>query len=260
MTAYKSTGAGHGGKKNGSNYTDPGALSKDRKKTEAAIVRTITNKMQAIKKVADSTDNAGTSVNGILYNQVVKMNNAGAGWAITNHLNAFNNKATGVEVWYWAGNTQARDMAAKLSKTIANTLGIVDRGAKATTALYVHRNTNAGVNVLLIEWAFIDNPSDLSKLESKMDAAVTNAMEVLGYKSKNKEIVYQTKKGWYEALKDDVFYQEKELKNKSGWNIKKGQRVVADEVVKVGKYTRGKVRLGSVYRYFTLRDDFFKKV
>lgn len=80
-----------------------------------------------------------------------------------------------------------------------------------------------------------------------------------------KKVTYQTKTGKYQALVDDVFYKESSLKNKSNWNIKKGQTIFADEVVKItGKdgtvYTRGKVKLGSTYRYFTLRDDFFKKV
>lgn len=80
-----------------------------------------------------------------------------------------------------------------------------------------------------------------------------------------KKVTYQTKTGKYQALVDDVFYKEADLKNKSNWNIKKGQTIYADEVVEIkgkdGKvYTRGKVKLGSTYRYFTLRDDFVKKV
>lgn len=80
-----------------------------------------------------------------------------------------------------------------------------------------------------------------------------------------KKVIYQTKTGRYEALRDDTFFIEPQLKNRSSINIKKGQIVCADEVVKIAGrdgivYTRGKWRLGKYYRYFTLRDDFFKKI
>uniref|UniRef100_UPI0026483337 N-acetylmuramoyl-L-alanine amidase n=1 Tax=Enterococcus spodopteracolus TaxID=3034501 RepID=UPI0026483337 len=120
-------------------------------------------------------------VNQNLQNQVNAMNSAGNGWAITNHLNAFNGQATGAEVWYWAGSEEARKKAAEVSAAIAKALGIVDRGAKATTSLFVHRNTNPGVNVLLIEWCFIDNANDMRRLDQNMDQAIRAVMNVLGY-------------------------------------------------------------------------------
>lgn len=177
--SIKSNGAGHGGKKNVLAWMDPGAVNNGR--FEADIARTITQKMQAIASVANTSDQAATTVNQNLQNQVNMMNAAGTGWAITNHLNAFNGQANGVEVWYWAGNEEARKKAAEVSAAIAKALGIVDRGAKATTSLFVHRNTNSGVNVLLIEWCFIDNANDMRRLDANIDQAVRAVMGVLGY-------------------------------------------------------------------------------
>ncbi|OTP26989.1 N-acetylmuramoyl-L-alanine amidase [Enterococcus mundtii] len=175
----RSNGGGHGGRQSGSNWMDPGAVGNGRR--EADVVRTITQKMQAIASVANTSDQSATTVNQNLQNQVNAMNSAGNGWAITNHLNAFNGQATGAEVWYWAGNEEARKKAAEVSAAIAKALGIVDRGAKATTSLFVHRNTNSGVNVLLIEWCFIDNANDMRRLDQNMDQAVRAVMNVLGY-------------------------------------------------------------------------------
>lgn len=175
----RSNGGGHGGRQSGRNWMDPGAVGNGRR--EADVVRTITQKMQAIASVANTSDQSATTVNQNLQNQVNAMNSAGNGWAITNHLNAFNGQATGAEVWYWAGNEEARKKAAEVSAAIAKALGIVDRGAKATTSLFVHRNTNSGVNVLLIEWCFIDNANDMRRLDQNMDQAIRAVMNVLGY-------------------------------------------------------------------------------
>lgn len=175
----RSNGGGHGGRQTGSNWMDPGAVWGSRR--EADVVRTITQKMQAIASVVNTSDQSATNVNQNLQNQVNMMNNAGGGWAITNHLNAFNGQANGAEVWYWAGNEEARKKVTEVSAAIAKALGIVDRGAKATTSLFVHRNTNSGVNVLLIEWCFIDNANDMRKLDQNMDQAIRAVMNVLGY-------------------------------------------------------------------------------
>lgn len=59
---------------------------------------------------------------------------------------------------------------------------------------------------------------------------------------------YQKEIGWYKVVKDDVFYKEKELKNKSGWKTKVGQTIYIPEVVNYGKTTRGKVMLAKHYR------------
>lgn len=183
------------------------------------------------------------------------------------HLDAASSSATGGHVIISSSfNPDKYDVAiaAVIGKyvgwwgSVKNSKGVNKRSDLLNLNVFARR----GISYRLVELGFITNKNDVDKLVKNIDAVAKDLIEAITGETiaVKKAVVYQTKKGWYEALKDDVFYQEKELKNKSGWNIKKGQRIVADEVVRVGKYTRGKVRLGSVYRYFTLRDDFFKKV
>lgn len=77
---------------------------------------------------------------------------------------------------------------------------------------------------------------------------------------KPKPVVYQTTPGLYESLANDCFYIDKELNKKSAWTYVKGQRMFIEDIVKVGNYTRAKVRLNNDIRYCTMRDDFWKLV
>lgn len=175
--SIKSIHAGHGGRKNGSTWTDPGAVGCGYK--EADVARTITAMMVKKAGLKNVTDNAGTTANAIVNNVANNINKCADGWHISNHLNAFNGSATGVEVLY--GSSASKATAAKLSAAIAKALGLVDRGAKDGTWLGIARNSGAGKKVLLIEWGFIDNASDMKALFDKMDAAVNAALAVFGY-------------------------------------------------------------------------------
>ncbi|PFZ54778.1 hypothetical protein COL68_20545 [Bacillus wiedmannii] len=77
------------------------------------------------------------------------------------HLNAYNNKAGGVEVCYW----DQKDLAAKVSAQLAKDIGWKDRGAKESRygkeGLYVLAETKAPA--ILIELGFIDNEADMAK-------------------------------------------------------------------------------------------------
>lgn len=168
MVKLISTGAGHGGRKNGTRYTDPGATGNGYE--EAYVARLLNNALIAKTGAKDTTDDGGTSVNANLANITAKINACADGYAISNHLNAFNGQATGVEVLY--GSADSKPLAAKISKAIANVLGIPDRGAKDGSWLYLAANSGTGKKVLLIEWCFIDNASDMQKLMANMDKAV----------------------------------------------------------------------------------------
>lgn len=111
----------------------------------------------------DASDFKGRNVNENLVNLKNNMDKL-AGTKDINvayHLNAFNKTATGAEVWYWLGDPVGYAIAKKLSAAIAKALGIVDRGPKATTNLYVIAQTK-GVTILP-EICFIDNKSDMQK-------------------------------------------------------------------------------------------------
>lgn len=249
------THAGHGGKGSPNSPMDPGAVGNGT--TEHGEMLAVNSLLVSATKWNDTTDKSGSTVNNNLYNIVNNVNRvaSASNTNVSNHMNAFNGKATGVEVWYYLGDSKGYQLASKLSSAIASALGLLNRGAKATTDLYVVRET-VGTTVL-IEWCFIDNPTDMKQYRANKTKAVNAALNVLGYKGAN-TVKYHEKNGLYEALKDDVFYKEADLKNKSSWNIKKGQRIYCDKVVKKGKYTRGEVQLGTVKRFFTLRDDYMK--
>ena len=143
--------AGHGG-------TDSGSIGSDKGKEKDRTIN-------LANKVATYLRNAGHSVtvntektsNGSWRFK----NRSGYDYALSIHFNAFNGSATGTECWY--KSTQKK--AGELSKAVANVLGIKNRGAKATTTLYM---MNIGFDNL-IEVCFHDNSSDLSKYNANID-------------------------------------------------------------------------------------------
>lgn len=161
----------------GHNAIVPGASGCGLKEHEVA--QKIHDKFRAVTKAVDATDNVGKTANDNLYNIVKKMNAVGKSFHVSHHLNAFNGTANGFEVWYYAGNEEARKLAQAICDAVCSVTGWVNRGAKATTSLYVIRaSTGAAV---LIEWGFVDSQKDMDIMVKKMDAAVNAALAVFGY-------------------------------------------------------------------------------
>ena len=165
--------AGHGG-------VDPGALGSGY--TEADLTRRITANMVAKTGAFDATDNTAVSVNDNL-NKIVRnvrlKSTSGSDWNISNRLNAASPGATGVEVFYFSGDPEGKAKAEQISATISQALGIPNRGAKIGDGLFVINSTPG--HSLLIEWAFITNPSDVSKLLGNLDVAVNRVINIFGY-------------------------------------------------------------------------------
>lgn len=179
--ALKTVHAGHGG-------ADPGAVGNGYKESE--VCQTITQKMCKISGAYDASDKTSTSVSQNLGNIVRNVNSANPSptdWHISNHLNAASPSATGVEVWYYAGDSTAKQKAEEVSATIANALKIPNRGAKPTSDFYVVMNTTG--RMLLIEWCFITNASDMQRLMNNMDSAVSAVMKLFGYGSTSQTVV-----------------------------------------------------------------------
>lgn len=173
--AISSTHAGHGG---AGKWADSGAVGNGLQ--EATVARTINSKIVKATGVRDVTDNKGTNANAILANTVSGINASPAGWQISNHLNAFGDpKANGVEVLY--GSLADKPMAEKVSKAISDATGLFNRGAKDGTWLYIARNSGSNKKVLLIEWGFITNKSDMDKLQKNMDKGITAMLKCFGY-------------------------------------------------------------------------------
>ena len=161
----------------GHNARTPGAAGNGLREHEVA--QTIHEKFIKVTKAVDCTDDAGTTANANLVNIVAKMNRVGISFHISHHLNAFNGQANGFEVWYFAGNETARKLAQAICDEVCKMTGWVNRGAKATTSLYVIR-ASVGTAVL-IEWGFIDSKRDMDILSEKMDDAVNAALKAMGY-------------------------------------------------------------------------------
>ncbi|WP_312540953.1 N-acetylmuramoyl-L-alanine amidase [Enterococcus sp.] len=174
----------------GHNAIVPGASGCGLKEHEVA--QKIHDKFRAVTKAVDATDNVGKTANDNLYNIVKKMNAVGKSFHVSHHLNAFNGTANGFEVWYYAGNEEARKLAQAICDAVCAVTGWVNRGAKATTSLYVIRaSTGAAV---LIEWGFVDSQKDMDIMASKMDEAVNAALEVFGYNTTSSNVTSNTPK------------------------------------------------------------------
>ena len=106
--------------------------------------------------VYDCTDDKGKTQGANLANIVAKCNAHSVDLDISIHLNA--GGGTGVEVYYYTGDSTGQAKAAAVSAAISEALGIRNRGAKATTGLYVLSNTKA--TAILIECCFVDNKTD----------------------------------------------------------------------------------------------------
>ncbi len=163
----------------GHNAIVPGASGCGLKEHEVA--QKIHDKFRAATKAVDATDNVGRTVNDNLYNIVRKMNAVGKSYHVSHHLNAFNGTANGFEVWYYAGNTAAKKLAEEICAAVCKATGWVNRGAKATTSLYVIRASSG--SAILIEWGFVDSKKDMDIMSKKMDAGVNALLKVMGYAS-----------------------------------------------------------------------------
>lgn len=161
----------------GHNARTPGAAGNGLREHEVA--QTIHEKFIKVTKAVDCTDDIGTTANANLVNIVAKMNRVGISFHVSHHLNAFNGQANGFEVWYFAGNETARKLAQAICDEVCKATGWVNRGAKATTSLYVIR-ASVGTAVL-IEWGFIDSKRDMDILSEKMDDAINAALKAMGY-------------------------------------------------------------------------------
>ncbi len=143
--------AGHGG-------TDGGSTGADRGKEKDRTIN-LANKVANYLKNAGHTVTVNTekTSNGSWRFK----NRSGYDFALSIHFNAFDGTATGTECWY--KGTQKK--ASTLSSAVANVLEIKNRGAKATTTLYM---MNIGFDNLL-EVCFHDNSNDLNKYNANID-------------------------------------------------------------------------------------------
>lgn len=145
----------------GHNSIVPGAAKYLNELTED---RKVKNKIiELLKKeghtVYDCTDDVGRTQQQNLSNIVAKCNKHSVTLDVSIHLNA--GGGTGCEVFYYSGDSTGKSYASKISANISKALGIKNRGAKATTSLYVISNTKN--TAVLVECCFVDSTTDKNK-------------------------------------------------------------------------------------------------
>ena len=159
----------------GHNSIVPGASKYLNEVTEN---RKVKNKVIQLLKAAghtvyDCTDDSGRTVGANLANIVAKCNKHTVDLDISIHLNA--GGGTGTEVFYYTGSATGKTKAAAVSQKVAAALGIRNRGAKASSGLYVLRNTKA--TAILVECCFVDSKTDQGKWNvDKCAAAIVEAI------------------------------------------------------------------------------------
>lgn len=152
----------------GHNSIVPGASGYLNEVTED---RKVKNKVIELLKTAghtvyDCTDDSGKTSGANLANIVAKCNKHTVDLDISIHLNA--GGGTGTEVWYYTGSSTGKSKAVAVSKKIADALGLRDRGAKASSGLYVLKRTKA--TAILVECCFVDSTTDRDKWDADICA------------------------------------------------------------------------------------------
>lgn len=129
-------------------------------------------------KFKDASDFKGRNVDENLYN--IKLNSDRLSnpndIILSIHFNGFNEKATGTETWSYLGDSISKPIAQKLSREIASAQGIVDRGQKSTTNLYVVSQTKA--HMILIEVCFLDNYTEIKNYIKSKNKVINAILKV----------------------------------------------------------------------------------
>lgn len=113
----------------------------------------------------DTTDNDGNTQRENLNNIVRNCNSypKNGRLDVAIHFNQAESETGGVEVWYY----DQVGLASKVSKAVANALGLRDRGAKEGKGLAVLNGTNAPA--ILIELPFLSHAGNMQAYESNFE-------------------------------------------------------------------------------------------
>lgn len=141
---------------------DPGACGNGLKEAEVVlkIGRSVEKYLQAVGLVTKVFQYDGLGE--IAYDA----NQWDADLFVSIHCNAATGKASGTETFYCNGSEKGKKFAECVQKQLIDSIGTVNRGTK-TNSLYVTNHTDAPA--ILVELAFIDNPSDAKLLVEKED-------------------------------------------------------------------------------------------
>ena len=149
---------------------DPGASNRITKLRECDVAKNIADLVEKYL-VAAGVEVVGKLQSDSLSAVVNASDSSGADVFISIHCNAFNEMANGTEVWYYHTSKNGKRLAECIQRQIVDSLDTTNRGAKPAVpgenGLYVLTNTDAVA--VLVETAFIDNPSDEEVLRTRQD-------------------------------------------------------------------------------------------
>lgn len=114
---------------------------------------------------ADCSNEAAT-VAAELAREVNAANASGADLFCAIHFNSFKNtnEPMGVETWHYVGSNKGEEVAVSVSAKLATLMNLPNRGAKATTGLYVIRKTT--MPAVLVEVCFADSSADAAAYQA----------------------------------------------------------------------------------------------
>lgn len=138
-------------------------------------------------------------------------NASGADLFIAVHFNA--GGGTGTECWYHDGSAKGKSYAAKMSANVAEALGIRDRGAKASSGLYVLKHTS--MTAVLLEVCFVDNAIDARAWRGTSWGALTEA--VVDAVGSAKAQWVKDPKGWWWRNADGTYPKSSWKKIAGAW-------------------------------------------
>lgn len=184
------------------------------------------------------------------------------------HFNASaSSAATGVEVLHFGGHA---GIAAKLSKSMADALGLVDRGQKVRKDLYVLKNTNRPA--LLLEVCFVSSKKDADAYKRNFDklchAIADFVADYLNYTKKksstavagNNETFYKkgAALGLYRVIKPCSTYSGVDFTQADKLqSLKVGTAFTVTDIIKFGNKYRFKTKIGE---YVSAKRSHLQKV
>ena len=164
--AYFAFAPGHGA-------SDPGAVLSSRKEKDDNLRLSLAveaeMKKRGHKTIQFRTDDSVNCSASACRSWLEKVK---ADFAIVFHRNAFNKSATGVEVWCY---DQDATIASALSKAIASSSGLYNRGGKPKGAAWL----SSKVHCVEPEVGFIDNANDNTKFDNNFNKIVIAICDVL---------------------------------------------------------------------------------
>lgn len=160
--------------------------------------------------VVDVTPTKASTVTQSLSLRTSESNNTSADLFVSIHMNCFNSKAYGTEIFYYSGSSKGKEYAQKVLVELIK-LGFYNRGIKDGSNLYVIKNTKAPS--ILVECCFIDNKEDMNKYDAENIAnAIVKGITGQSVNVKN-DRVYKVQLGAFKE-KSNAESLLKELKNK----------------------------------------------